>query len=286
MSDPSAQQHEEDVAHRIHVSVKNTTEGGRCLNRHIAAWEPMTCSHRWQAFKHALEDAHLYNWPAYKKLARGKEIRTDAMRNHTSKSGTLYPIFPEGYRFLLKAPKQGDWDVSESVTSKNFKWDYRTPYIHNGHHVVTNSQLRGAANKLEKKFPNATLIVRRGLARAGYNLNHKLNMVILPMDRKVAGALNLPRHLITFLYRDHRSYSDFVGKRLDKIMRSYEGELRKYVRKDKEHTKLAHELAKEQIEMLSAELYSQIVARQNKEEREGGTPGYTGTLDTLINGVP
>lgn len=111
-------------------------------------------------------------------------------------------------------------------------------------------------------------------------------MVILPMDRKVAGALNLPRHLITFLYWDHRAYSDYVTKRLDKIMRSYEGELRKYVRKDKEHTKLAHELAKEQIEMLSEELYAQITARQSKEDREANTPGYTGTLDTLINGTP
>ncbi|MBU8899861.1 AHH domain-containing protein [Corallococcus sp. M34] len=286
MSDASTEQHEEDVANRIHVSSKNTTEGGRCLNRHVAAWEPVTCSHRWQAYKHALDHSHLYNWPAYKKLARGKDVRTDAMRNYTSKSGALYPIFPEGYRFLLKAPHQGDWDVSESGASKNFKWDYRTPYLHNGHHVVTNSQLRVAINKLEKKFPNATLIIRRGLARAGYNLNHKLNMVILPMDRKVAGALNLPRHLATFLYRDHRAYSDYVSIRLDAIMRTYEGELRKYVRKEKEHTKLAHELAKEQIEELSHELYAQITARQSQSEREGSTPGYTGTLDSLLNRAP
>lgn len=285
MADASTMQHEEDVANRVHVSIKGTTEGGRCLNRHESAWEPYTCSHRWQAFKHALEDAHLYNWPAYKKLSKKQNVRTDARKDYVSKSGTLYPIFPEGYQFLLKAPQQGDWDVSESPANRNFKWDYRKPYIHNGHHVVTNSQLRAAINKLEKKFPNCTLIVRRGLARAGYNLNHKNNMVILPMDRKVAGALNLPRHLVTFMYRDHRAYSNHVAKELDKIMRTYEGELRKYVRKLKEHTKLTHELAKEQLEALSEMLYAQITARMSKTERETDSPGYDGTLDTLINGT-
>ncbi len=38
--------------------------------------------------------------------------------------------------------------------------------------------------------------------------------------------------------------------------------------------------------MLSEELYAQITARQSKDDREANSPGYTGTLDTLINGMP
>jgi hypothetical protein len=280
--DKSEEQHESDVAENIHVGVSKSTGGGRCLNRHEAAWREHSCSHRWQAYQHALSDSALYDYPAYKRLVdRGRDVRTDARKDHTSSSGTFYPIYPEGYSFFLKAPKQGEWDVG---AGRNFKWDCRVPYLHNAHHVVPNSKLRGAIDKSEKKFTGFRLVVRKGLARADYNLNHLDNMVILPMDSKVAGALNLPRHLITVLYRDHTVYSKYVAQELGKIMQKYEEQLSDYFeKKQKEHVKMTHQLCKASIESLSKRLYKQITARRTKAERaaSGGTP-YQGTLDTAV----
>jgi hypothetical protein len=282
------EQHESDVQEHIHVGINNSMEGGRCLNRHEAEWKPHSCSHRWQAFKHALEDSQLYNWPAYKKLVtRGKDIRTDALKDHTSKKGEFFPIFPKGYRFLLKAPAEKEWDVAADLGNRNFKWSSRTPYLHNAHHLVTNSKLREAIVKSEKKFSGFDLIVRKGLARAGYNLNHKENMVILPMDKKVAGALNLPRHLITPLHRDHHVYSKHVAQELSVIMQEYEEQLSDYLKnRDKEHVKLEHELCKERIVFLSKQLYDQVTSRMSRQERESAGFNYEGTLDSMMQEQP
>lgn len=274
-------QHESDVAEHIHVGVANSTEGGRCLNRHREDWKEHSCSHRWQGYKHALQDSHLYNYPAYKRLVdRGKVLRTDAIKDHVSASGNLYPVFPEGYKLLLQAPKAGDWDVG---VGRNFKWDSRTPYLHNSHHIVTNSMLRDAIQKSEKKFSGFALVVRKGLARADYNLNHRDNVVILPMDSKVSGVLNLPRHLITPLHRNHFAYSKYVAAELKTIMQTYEGQLSDYLEnKDKDHLKMSHQLSKAAIEALSKQLYGLITSRMTKEERESAGVDYNGTLDSIL----
>jgi hypothetical protein len=277
----SEEQHESDVQENIHVGVGGSMEGGRCLNRHEAAWKEHSCSHRWQGYKHAEADSHLYNYPAYKRLVEsGRPVRTDALKDFASSAGTFFPIFPENYKFVLNAPKKGEWDVG---TGRNFKWDSRTPYLHNAHHVVTNSQLRSAIEKSEDKFPGFTLVVRKGLLRADYNLNHRDNVVILPMDSKVAGALNLPRHLITVLHRDHYVYSKHVGMELKSIMQTYEGQLEDYLKnKDKEHIKMNHKLCKDAIVSLSKQLYKLITARLTKAAREDQGVDFNGTLDSLV----
>jgi hypothetical protein len=280
----SEEQHESDVAANIHHGVDKDTEGGKCLNRHEAAWKEHSCSHRWQGYKHALKDRHLYNYPAYKELVdRGKRVRTDALEDHTSAEGTLYPIFPPGYTFLLDAPAENAWDVSGKETSRNFKWDSRTPYLHNSHHCVSNSKLREAIDKSEKKFSGFTLVVRKGLTGAGYNINHQDNMVILPMDTKVANVLSLPRHLITTLHRDHVVYSKHVASELKTVMQTYEQQLSEYFKnKDKEHLEMAHELCKTGIETLAKVLYTLITARLSKKEWKKVGVDFNGTLDSLV----
>jgi hypothetical protein len=124
------------------------------------------------------------------------------------------------------------------------------------------------------------MVVRKGLARADYNLNHKKNMVILPMDSKVAGALNLPRHLMHLLAQDHAAYSNQVLARLKGIMKKYEQQLSNYLdNKDKEHVKLNHKLAKESIENLSQFLFALITARVPKDMKKAD---FNGTLDTTV----
>jgi A nuclease family of the HNH/ENDO VII superfamily with conserved AHH len=68
---------------------------------------------------------------------------------------------------------------------------------HEAHHMVPNSELRGPIEDVGKDTPlEADLIrlIRGGLLNEGYNLNDKLNMIILPMCLPASKALGLPTH--------------------------------------------------------------------------------------------
>lgn len=78
-------------------------------------------------------------------------------------------------------------------------------------------------NELEE---NAQLC-RGALLSVKYNINHKINMIILPQDKEVAAILNLPRHLVlkepgrTPQCTDHAMYTKTVKTDLLKIINSY-----------------------------------------------------------------
>ncbi|KYG07376.1 hypothetical protein BE21_02575 [Sorangium cellulosum] len=280
MSDPSKEQHQDDVNAGFHLEVSAKVDGGKCLNRHESAWTPSSCSHRWQAYQRALDDKHIYNWPRYASLSSRTKVRTDAKKDYqTSKDGVtkVHPVFPHFYRLLLSAPAKGDWDVG---VGDNFKQSSAVPYYHNAHHLVTNSELRKELNKtgaaIERSYPavNGVGVVRGGLLRAGYNLNHKQNMIILPMDRAVAGTLNLPRHLDEVTGRSHADYSGRVKLRLQTILNEYKQDIEAELKKGKGHTKLKHKLCKEKLEDLSEEIYKAIASAARN-------PGYDGTLETI-----
>jgi hypothetical protein len=60
-------------------------------------------------------------------------------------------------------------------------------------------------------------VIRRGLLEEKYNLNHKDNMIILPLDSRVAEAIGLPRHRHTPGICSHRTYSDGIRRRLNEV---------------------------------------------------------------------
>jgi len=77
----------------------------------------------------------------------------------------------------------------------NFRERADTPYSHNAHHLLPNSVLNNCLLDAGKTDMRLFWLVRWGLLEAKYNLNDKENMIILPMRKKVASALGLPRHI-------------------------------------------------------------------------------------------
>ncbi|WP_224361969.1 AHH domain-containing protein [Hyalangium versicolor] len=278
--DPSQEQHLKDVASAFHEENANTP-AGKCLNRHVSVWKELSCSHRWQAYLRATEDHSLYNWPKYRRFTReNQQLRTDAKKDYiTTSKGvqTVYPIYPTFYREFLDAPKQFDWDVEQTG---NFKYSCVVPYYHNAHHIVTNSELRNAINDLTKKFesrvPDANALVRGGLLKAGYNINHKINMIILPMDKVVADELRLPRHLEEVTRKSHPKYSSQIKNRLGEIMNDYASVLDQVAQAGQDHVMPNYALYKTKLETLSTDIYSQITSSTR-------SPDYDGTVNTVLN---
>ncbi|MFP2933137.1 AHH domain-containing protein [Pyxidicoccus sp. 3LG] len=230
---------------------KHFSKGGKgCLNRHQKFKDGDPCSHQWQAYQKALSDPDHYNWPAYESLS--VEVRKKS-------------FFMETFWFvskLTRPPLEGEWDLTyqfknrKKQTMKNFRTNASTPYWHEAHHIVPNSELRGAilnVGKGHKLEGPIILMVRGGLMGEGYNLNDKLNMILLPMDKKVSLALALPRHRKTRTTRSHKGYSKNVRKRLDDIfvplkekVEECKGKLPKYKK------------CRKQIEDVSEDLYPEI----------------------------
>lgn len=190
-----------------HHRAKKTTEGGRCLTPY-SPYSQQSCSYRYQAFKQALVEFSIYNWDKYASLGRRRKLVL--IRQRKAAKGEK-----RWEKIEVKAPKKGDWDVSEG--SSNFQRSCNKPYWFEAHHIIPHSQLRGAIFDVGKGKPNAdelVLMVRRGLLDESYNLNHMQNMIILPMAALVAQTLELPKHLAAPDHRNHPRYSKHVETKL------------------------------------------------------------------------
>lgn len=110
------------------------------------------------------------------------------------------------------------WDV----VAGNFDGKCRKPYYHQAHHIVPNSVLEGCIYQAAQESASFTLykLVRMGLLEAKYNLNHKDNMIILPMGKYVAKRLKLPRHLEAGA-QAHDAYSKKVKNEVQKVIDQY-----------------------------------------------------------------
>ncbi|WP_437739445.1 AHH domain-containing protein [Sorangium sp. So ce302] len=201
----SQKQHTADIEHKLnHKPVSRATEGGQCLNRHVGRME-VSCSHSWQGFKKAELTSGLYDWPKYE----GMKKTTLAVRCGTS-----------GFRWReRKAPRPHEWDVGELGRrgKVNHKDSANVPYYHEAHHLIPNGVLNGC---IQDKFDTIDAVlwaVRAGLLDEGYNINHKDNMILLPLDAAIARQLELPRHR-EFSSYSHRTYSKHVKAKVNKIL--------------------------------------------------------------------
>ncbi|NMO13798.1 hypothetical protein HPC49_01950 [Pyxidicoccus fallax] len=205
-----------------HHRARKTTEGGRCLVPY-GAYSPQSCSYRWQAYQQALDEKDVYNWNRYESLVTGAPLML--VRRRKSEKGERRWELAEA-----TAPERGAWDISDAVSSSNFKNSCNTPYWFEAHHIIPHSELKNAVAGVGKGKPDQNelqLMVRRGLMEEGYNLNHKHNMFILPMDRHVAKALELPMHLAAPDLWNHPEYSSYVEQELqtffDPVKRTISG---------------------------------------------------------------
>jgi hypothetical protein len=225
---------------------------GACIRRgptHYA--KSNLCSYRGQARARAEDDRLLYDWPRYQSLAEGGRVKTEAYRKRDEGGGRGWKLVPEHYKQFIAAPKQGDWDVK----GNNFTTLTYRPYWHEAHHIVPSGALGAAIDAVaaEQQVPALGPAIRGALLKASYNLNGKGNLIILPIDRSVAVALELPVHRSSPSRRDHAAFSDMVERRLCKaFQRVKEGQ--------QAHKPVDYQASKERLEDLSKDLYREIVA--------------------------
>src|ERR1043165_1487235 len=276
---------------KLHEEVGGT-DNGACLTGHEGRYKKdKSCSYRWQAHRISIDErTKVYNGivmakddKTYKRATirniANKGIQTSAYK---TKKGKLHPA---AYVSHLAPPGPGDWDLegptktlkrktiskrSESIPKKaNFTKD-RWPYWHNAHHLIPKSLLNDTIDEVGKNAdhnPEASSIIRKCLLEAKYNVNFKINMIILPQDREVGRILRLPRHLILVqLSGDekqiervetacHEAYDRYVLVRLKRIINGFAGRIHKKKCEDPKNPGLA----KDQLERLSTKLYDEII---------------------------
>ncbi|WP_395844588.1 AHH domain-containing protein [Archangium violaceum] len=227
------------------------------------------CSYRWQAREHALADSHLYNFPAYKSLcvdhAPGPSdvFVTAAYRGPKSVAPSNNYALRNNFPYK-KRPRPGQWDVT---LSRNFTESWTRPYWHNAHHIIPRSVLHDELIEAGKEDPRITDMIIQGLLKAGYNLNDKKNLIILPMDRAVATSLGLPRHLLGDEAEAHeplqgRQIADHpdYSRRLRFMLRPVINQYKRLVKQklSEAHPAPPDALAKEQVERISETVYKAI----------------------------
>jgi hypothetical protein len=211
-----------------HHVVPNDTEGGKCFTRHVSALEENSCSHRWQAWKRAYEDrAAIYN--AYRS--------SDVRKVFKTKNPPVHPA----------------WNVPSPFPKSS-----REPYGHNAHHIIPNGVLLKCLNKAANATPNAgraRMLMKGGLQLAEYNLNHKINMIILPTRHRTGWVLKLPVHTEKDHFH-HEAYSAAVEVDVDEVMRDYVKAIKNEI---KDHEALPKKLAKKKLEDTSDSFREAIV---------------------------
>lgn len=263
----------------FHEKASKSTEGGKCLWGHKANYAAQSCSYRYQSHEKAKESSEKKLYHSYKdKLADGTLGEVDTSAYETN-SGGHYPPY---YSAKLEVPQDGDWDVegpSRDIYRKGFdKKNKRVrsgknfrkntwPYWNEAHHVIPKATLLNVIDKRTESDPTCGVIVKQALMVAEYNVNHKRNMMFLPMDKEVAEVISLPRHL-ALKHSDgpggepethnHKIYNDRVQTKLVSIVN-------KYIKKVEEarakgaHPELNADLDKTKLEKLSDKLRKMIV---------------------------
>ncbi len=247
---------------KLHQPKGGASEKG-CLTRHQKRSEGHQCSHQWQARVKAEENPEMYNYKAYQSLCGPGRFKTAARKTENG-------VFPWGYAFKWK---DGYWKTKPTHEGK--EWDiggdegdnfnhFLKPYWHNAHHIVPNGALKASINKTGKTDSRLPNLIKQGLLRGNYNLNHKINMVILPQGQNVARALGLPRHLKgdksgpneKAEFFSHRDYSDRVELKVDGIMMDYEELFADYLLED--HPPPPDKLSKAKLDNLAKGIFSKI----------------------------
>jgi len=286
----------------LHRPIKRKTARGEgaCLTGHSSAYDDgCSCTYRWQAAHADASERH----PPYdvvpqippEKLAEYRERDARIQPGHVptlqylSAKGkrrevadrTEKDFFPARYSFQVPvATKPGDWAVGgphrDDMTGAggmpiprgaNYTRDL-WPYWNNAHHLIPKELLNRTIQEIAKTDADLRDLVRAGLLTAQYNVNHWINMIILPQDQEVASFLGLPRHLTLggdsavsdkkpkF---DHLEYNNKVHGKLDGIVDEYAEKARE-AREGKTGCDPLPvvKLSKKQLEDLSTELYDKV----------------------------
>lgn len=208
----------------LHKCVDETGHGSSaCLTGHMFDYREKrnekSCNYRYQCYK-----SNSSNGAIRSRLERYKELqadqRIDPYRTDATKRPKLTDWFRQ-YAFSVPAPKDGDWDIggpTQAITRRSFydepviikeKMNFTTalwPYFNNAHHIISKGTLKGEINATGA----VSELIQQALLKAFYNVNDGLNMIFLPMDKRIGQVLHLPRHLEVRAAMSHRTYDSFI----------------------------------------------------------------------------
>jgi hypothetical protein len=270
-------EHFQGTNESLHVPVDNSTEGGACLTGHGNRYRPNSCSYRWQA----VQESRANRTAIYDKDPR---IHPDHLRAgviptsaYVSKRGNLTPLH---HALKLAIPRPGDWHVSGPLRSdmkagngkpippgENFtkgNW----PYWNQAHHLIPKSLfLRTIEDGELVPDPECRDLIKQALLRAKYNINHRVNMILLPQDKEAGRALGLPRHLVLEDGPEglepnpkfnHVAYTANVLVGLGRVINEYKTACDQELGSTCKTPEF--ELSKERLEELSAQCYETVIA--------------------------
>ncbi|WP_086930710.1 AHH domain-containing protein [Agarilytica rhodophyticola] len=193
-----------------HVS-KEGTEGGACLTGHDKATHQNfgrkhTCNFRYQGVEQARDNKDIKKYlHSYNKLLAHIADEGVTTSVYPTSSGGMFPAY---YCTKIPKPRKGDWDVDGptqgDIERKNTKGKKATvkqgknftkatwPYWNQAHHLITKSTFK---NAITSEPADVAQFIEKGLLEAKYNINHKRNMLMMPMDKEVGEILDMPRHI-------------------------------------------------------------------------------------------
>ena len=202
----------------LHLDPESTArDAGACLTGHLYDFKnkknKKSCNYRWQCYvgKNAEDRLHSYE------TSDDPRVRYRTGITVTNPKDNLI-----NYCFYLPKPQAGDWHIGgpyRDITRRTFAGEKITigkgknftgwvwPYWNNAHHIIPKGTLR---KEIEAQGTELSNIIQKALLKAKYNVNHKINMVFLPMDKAVGSILKLPRHLNFRALKSHPVYDAYV----------------------------------------------------------------------------
>jgi hypothetical protein len=293
MSTEQAGHYGTKALNKLHDKIPNVTEGGACLTGHQASFKAKngkcTCNYRYQGYEHADSNSAIKNKLHSYPTTRTENVPTSAPKREDDSR------YPGRYCAELAPPRPGDWDIGGPKTAPLSRGSFRRgtitvpltmnftqdtwPYWNNAHHIIPKGTLKEEITKQDEE--GVSDLIQQCLLEAKYNINHKINMLLMPQDREVANLLGMPRHLqlqhddggVEIAIGNHPVWNQYVGdveNGLKKIVRDYAKICKDAIdAKKKKHPLPKPELDKKKLEALSERLLKFIL--------EGGP----GSLDAI-----
>lgn len=265
----------------LHVKVGDATEGGACLTGHHASYSKKrgacTCNYRYQAYKQAESNGAIKNKLHSYSTKLRSPIATSAPKGKNGR-------FPSHYCTSISPPGPRDWHLGgppKDITRKNFRsrsvpvkatmnftqdtW----PYWNNAHHIIPKGTLK---DRITEEDAAVSDLIQQCLLEAKYNINHKINMLLMPQDLEVARILGMPRHLqlqhtdggVSVAIGNHPEYNQEVrdvARGLDSIVKDYAKICKDAITKAKKKHKIPKaQLSKKKLEALSRRVLKWLLA--------------------------
>ena len=230
-------------SNELHNSV-GSFDGGSCLNGHMSKWkERDSCSYRWQGIKRAKESPGPYN----------SHPRADCRLDGTGFGWVVPDAIAAGRAGkILKVLEEGikKGKLKRLIEARNFTNGF-APYSNQVHHVLPNSGLRNGIDKATKSNVDLVKDITDGLLEEKYNINFKVNMLILPESKRASVLIGLPTHC-----GDHPGYTASVMAGVLKALAPYA----QVADQEQEHDEPDYKELRKELEAVSSSMYDAIVA--------------------------